>query len=165
MLFDNLSEMKSFGFLGFEEVQSLMNNNCSNVPHKKGVYFVIKYDDPPEFFMKSVGGNFKRKDPTVPIERLQRKWVNNTLVVYIGQSGGGTSSENLNSRLNTYMSFGQSNPVGHWGGRLIWQLKHNRKLKICWKSTPDQDPREVEKGLIKDFEDHYGNKPFANIRS
>lgn len=156
--------MKTAGFMGFEEIQSLMNNTCSNVPNEKGIYFVLKYDDPPEFLTKSVGGHFKGKDPTVPIDKLKKKWINNTLVAYIGQSGGGDSNETMDSRLNTYMRFGQSNPVGHWGGRYIWQLKHNRKLKICWKSLPDQDPREIEKELIKEFEMHYKKKPFANLR-
>lgn len=165
MLFDNLTEMKSSGFFGFEEIQSLMNNNCTNVPERKGIYFVLTDEISPEFLSQSVGGHFKGKNPTVNISKLYQKWVNNSVVIYIGQAGGGTSKETLNDRLKTYMSFGKENPVGHWGGRYIWQLKNNRRLKICWKSISNDDPEKVEKSLIKEFESQFGKKPFANIRS
>ncbi|MCH8034838.1 MAG: hypothetical protein IH950_13915 [Bacteroidetes bacterium] len=140
----------------------MMNNNCTNVPDKKGIYFVI-IDEPVEFLQKSVGGRFKRKNPTVPLQKLKDRWVDNTLVVYIGQSGGGTSSATINKRMKQFMKFGQGQPVGHWGGRLIWQIKNNRKLKICWKTLTNNDPREIEKELIQQFENHYFKKPFANI--
>ena len=164
MHFDNISEIEAAGFQGFEEIQSLMNNKCQNVPSEKGIYFVLKYVVPPEFLSTSVGGHFKGKDPTVDLQKLKSKWVDNTLVVYIGQAGGRDSKETLFDRLKTYMSFGNGNPVGHWGGRYIWQLKNNRKLNICWKPVTDDDPERVEKELIKKFENHYGKKPFANIR-
>lgn len=163
MLFDDISEMRSFGFLGFEEIQSLMNNNCTNVPDRKGIYFVLRNEEPVEFLVNSVGGHFKGKNPTVDIEKLKMNWVDNTLVVYIGQTGGGPSDATLSKRMKQYMKFGQGQPVGHWGGRYIWQLKDNRKLKICWKSLPNDDPREIEKNLIQQFENHYNKKPFANI--
>lgn len=163
MLFDNISEMKSFGFFGFEEIQSLMNNNCTNVPDRKGIYFVLRNEGPREFLPNSVGGHFKEKNPTVPTQTLEDRWVDNALVVYIGQSGGGSSDATLNKRMKQFMKFGQGQPVGHWGGRLIWQIKDNKKLKICWKSLPNDDPREFEKELIQQFENHYSKKPFANI--
>ncbi|GIK61827.1 MAG: hypothetical protein HND40_06610 [Ignavibacteriota bacterium] len=163
MLFDNLTEIKSAGFFGFEEIQSLMNNNCTNVPERKGIYFVLTDELNPEFLSQSVGGHFKGKNPTVSVPDLQSKWVEKTLVVYIGQAGGGASDATLKKRLRQFMKFGQGQPVGHWGGRLIWQLKNNRKLKICWKTLITEDPREVEKNLIQQFENHYYKKPFANI--
>ena len=165
MLFNNISEMNSYGFLGFEEIQYLMNNNCENVPERKGVYFVLKDSIHSEFLDRSVGGHFKGKDPTVDLQKLKSKWVDDTLVVYIGQAGGGDSKETLFDRLKTYMSFGRGNPVAHWGGRYIWQLQNSRKLKVCWKTIPNFDPEVIEKNLIKEFENHYGKKPFANIRS
>ncbi len=164
MLFDDILEMKSFGFLGFEEIQSLMNNNCTNVLERKGIYFVLRNDEPVAFLVNNVGGHFKDKNPTVDIEKLKHKWVKNTLVVYIGQAGGNKSKETLNKRLKTYMSFGKGDPAAHWGGRFIWQLKNNSQLRICWKSINDSDPEIVEKAMIKDFEVTYGKKPFANIR-
>lgn len=52
---------------------------------------------------------------------------------------------------------------GHWGGRLIWQLKIHRDLLYCWKPTPDDDPREVEKTLIDRYVNQFGKKSFANL--
>lgn len=163
MLFNNISEMKSYGFLGFEEIQSLMNNNCDNVPDRKGIYFVLRDPIQSEFLDRSVGGHFKGKDPTIATQIFSNRWIDETLVVYIGQSGGGTSAATLKKRMRQFMKFGQSQPVGHWGGRLIWQIKDNRKLKICWKSVVEGDPRAVEKNLIQQFENIYSKKPFANI--
>jgi len=37
-------------------------------------------------------------------------------------------------------------------------------LVVCWKTTPNADPRTVEKGLIEEFEATYGKRPFANLR-
>lgn len=62
-----------------------------------------------------------------------------------------------------YMKFGKGEPVGHWGGRYIWQLKDNKKLIVCWRTTTNEDPRVIEKEMIETFESSYGGKPFANI--
>lgn len=43
------------------------------------------------------------------------------------------------------MSFGQGKPVGHWGGRLIWQLEDVKDLIVCWKVLEKEEPRDVEK--------------------
>lgn len=165
MLFDSISDMIKFGFIGFEEIQTLLDNKCSNVPKEKGIYFVLKYDEPPEFLFNSVGGHYKGNDPTVPIEVLKKRWNDSASVIYIGQAGGKDSKQNLSDRLKKYMRFGQGKKTSHWGGRLIWQLKNNRRLKVCWKSILEQDPETIEKELIKEFEHYFGKKPFANLRT
>ena len=158
-----IKKMKSTGFSGFESIQSLINNDCINVPDEKGIYFVLKDIGKVEFLKASIGGHFKGKDPTVSVQLLNDRWVEGPLVIYIGQSGGGSSQATLKRRLKQFMKFGQGLPIGHWGGRLIWQLKDNRKLKICWKSYINDDPRLIEKALIVNFNQVYGKNPFANI--
>lgn len=66
--------------------------------------------------------------------------------------------------MKQFMKFGLGQPVGHWSGRLIWQIKNQKKLKICWKSLPNDDPREIEKNLIRQFENQYNKKTFCKYQ-
>ena len=97
------------------------------------------------------------------IQELKSNWVDKTIVVYIGKAGSDTSSATLKSRLKQYFCFGQGKNIGHWGGRLIWQLASSNNLVVCWKSLSSEDPRIFEGKLIKDFVTQYGNRPFANL--
>lgn len=163
MLYDNINEMKEFGFKGFETVETLMMYECSQVPKQKGIYFVLNNNGTPSFRQKSVGGHFKKRNPTVSVNELKENWVDDALVVYIGKAGGFNSRATLQSRLKQYMRFGEGEPVGHWGGRLIWQLENNKDLTICYKTLSSSEPRDEEKKLILDFETNYGKMPFANL--
>ena len=89
-------------------------------------------------------------------------WIENTAVLYIGKAGPGRTAT-LKSRLQAYIQFGQGRPVGHRGGRYIWQLLHSCDLVVCWKATGSLSPRDVEKELIREFEVRYRELPFANI--
>ena len=60
------------------------------------------------------------------------------------------------------MRFGSGNEVGHWGGRLIWQLADADDLIVCWCET-EEDSRDVERNLIEKFTDEFGDRPFANL--
>ncbi|MGD9487151.1 MAG: hypothetical protein AB7W47_03975 [Calditrichaceae bacterium] len=163
MRFESMKDIKAEGFTGFEKIGALMSNECVNVPNVKGIYLVL-INEKPNFLEKNTGGHFKRKNPTVPISILESNWVDNAIVIYIGKAGGGTSKATLKSRLKQYMKFGSGQPVGHWGGRLIWQLSDNKEFTICWKATPNDNPRELEKDLIAEFENNYSKKPFANLQ-
>lgn len=165
-MFHNLEQLQSRGFQGFSTVDDLMNSRCKNVPTDQGVYLVLyPLSVPPSFLNESVGGHFKRKNPTVPTADLKSKWVSNTIVVYIGKAGGASSGATLKSRLTQYMRFGMGEPVGHWGGRYIWQIENNRSLLVCWKSLTDTEPRDFESRLIDAFVQEYGVLPFANLTS
>ena len=154
--------MKEFDFIGFETIDTLMLYECSQVPKQKGIYFVLN-QEPSNFLQNSVGGHFKGKNPTVSINELKNNLVEDTLVVYIGKAGGSNSRATLHSRLKQYMRFGEGEPVGHWGGRLIWQLENHRELTVCYKTLANSEPREEEKKLILEFESIHGNIPFANL--
>lgn len=163
MIFREIFEFQERGFEGFVPVSDLMRSKCCEVPEVPGVYCVLRPNaTPPRFLNQSSGGHFKGKDPTVTVHLLERKWVNSAVVLNIGKAGG-KGEATLKSRINQYMLFGQGKPVGHKGGRYIWQLHDSQDLILCWKPTPGSMPRDVEKVLIREFEEAYQGLPFANL--
>lgn len=163
MDFNRIEEIKKAGFSGFRKMCDLFID-CSEIPKVKGVYLVLNPDyKKPEYLQIGTGGYFKGKNPNVDLAYLEGNWANNSLVVYIGKAGSDTGSATLRSRLRQYFGFGQGKNIGHWGGRLIWQLKNSSQLIVCWKPLPDGNPREVEGDLIKQFVLVFGKRPFANL--
>jgi len=167
MDFESVNSIKSHGFVGFITIAELQTTACCDVPDEPGVYLVIRKDPhPPKFLSKSKGGHFKGENPTVPKRKLQSKWVTGPKVIYIGKAGGLGKSATLKSRLLQYMRFGLGKPVGHKGGRYIWQLDGAGVLEVCWKPTPDENPAVVESRLIQEFKTKYDKqRPFANLRN
>ncbi|MBW8001377.1 MAG: hypothetical protein FVQ80_05080 [Planctomycetes bacterium] len=163
-MFKSIEAIEKAGYKGFTTTKDLAISECKDVPKVKGIYFVLNTIEKCHFLTESVGGHFKKKNPTVALSELKSNWVEDTIVIYIGQAGGGKSNATLYSRLKQYMKFGQGQPVGHWGGRLIWQLRNHKDLLICWKTTPEEDPRLIEKNLIHDFTKLYSKRPYANLR-
>jgi len=80
-------------------------------------------------------------------------------VVYIGKA------TRPPRRLRQFRDFGAGKPVGHWGGRLIWQLADADELVVAWKITASEDPLEAERSLLGRFRGEYGSLPFANFRT
>lgn len=157
--FESIQEIAKDGFSGFLTVSALQASACCEIPTEPGVYLVLLPDAvPPVFLDQSVGGRFKGRDPTVSIAELQRAWIPEATVLYIGKAAG-----SLRSRVLQYMRFGEGSPVGHWGGRYIWQLQEVGSLIFCWKLTQQENPSVVEGWLIKEFKRKYdGRIPFAN---
>jgi hypothetical protein len=152
------------GFLGFIESDALRGAKLSQVPSQPGVYIVLRDSvEPPAFAESSCGGHFKDKNPTVERSVLERNWVDGATVVYIGKAGGGTSSATLRERLTALLRFGEGKAVGHWGGRLIWQLGDCHRLLFCWRPSVTEDAFQVERALIQEFTSKYGAMPFANL--
>ena len=143
-----------FGWISFRELTT------TKPPPYQGVYVVARHNSlPPEYLDVSVGGHFKGIDPTMDIAVLQNKWVDDAIVVYIGKA------TNLRARLGQYRRYGLGRPVGHQGGRYIWQLADHADLLVAWRETPDEAPHVVETRMIADFtEKHDGRHPFANLR-
>jgi hypothetical protein len=151
------------GFSGYVTVKKLKESSYNNIPDEQGVYVIIyDKDSPIEFLEENVGGHFKDRNPTVQISMLKANWVNNEKVIYIGQAGGNGSSATLRKRLRQYMKFGSGKPIGHWGGRYIWQLKDSDNLIVAWKPT-EEDPYVVESEMINEFRKIHGTRPFANL--
>jgi hypothetical protein len=164
--FSSLSTLRAAGFVGFSCIRDLYASRCQAVPQHPGVYLVVRGPaHAGTFSERSCGGRFKGKDPTVPVERLRRLWIDPAIVLYIGKAGGGDSGAGLKERLWVYMRFGAGEPVGHWGGRLIWQLENCHALTLCWRPAGGQDAAKLEGALIRRFAVRYGRRPFANLRN
>lgn len=158
-----MEDLEQAGFKGFNTVESLWDNS-SYIPKERGVYLVLRVSDTPcKYLVPGTGGFFKNKNPNIELKELENNWVHNAKVVYIGKAGSLEGSATLHSRLNQYLKFGKGKNIGHWGGRLIWQLKDSSELVICWKPLPSEDPRSAEKELIKAFVMKHGKRPFANL--
>lgn len=166
---NNVEELKQVGFEGFKTISELFLNQ-SNIPNERGVYLVLyNSSDKPKFLSKGVGGFFKGKNPNVSIAALNTNWIDNAIIIYIGQAGGirkgKWSDATLSKRLSAYMKFGQGQDIGHYGGRLIWQIEDYKNLVVCWKSFPNKsmDPKVYEDELLTNFKNDFGNRPFANL--
>jgi len=163
MDFNSIDDIKNTGFIGFKRIGKLFADD-SLIPTTRGVYMVLyTSSEPPVFLEKGSGGFFKGKNPNVSIAELKSNWVNDTQVVYIGKAGKESGSATLKSRLRQYFQFGQGRDIGHYGGRLIWQIQNFSDLLVCWKELPDEDPREVEYALLSEFMKRYNKLPFANL--
>lgn len=167
MEYRTIDDLKKAGFEEFRTVEKL-KEDLSDIPAVAGVYMVVyQGDGMPEFLENGTGGLKRKKDkngkvkitnPNVPVSELESNWVNGTCVVYIGKA------TTLSKRISQYLRFGNGENIGHWGGRLIWQIKDSKDLQLCWKPV-DTNPREEEKRLIADFKRQYdGKRPFANLQ-
>ena len=162
---DSIAELRRQGFEGFSTIGDLYVAGRTGIPDEPGVYLVLRTEvSPPEFLVEGTGGRFKGKNPNVPLSDLRREWVQGALVVYVGQTGSGGRAT-LRRRIARMLRFGHGASVGHWGGRLIWQLKGSERLLVCWKPIAEPAPRKVESALIRSFKSmHGGKRPFANLR-
>lgn len=174
MKFKSIEDLKRAGFGGFVPVSKLKSDGI-HAPEdslaeadlgRPGVYMVVRTDDAePVFVPEGSGGHFKGRNPNVPAGELQANWVKDTCVVYIGKAGGGTSRATLRKRIGQYIRFGSGEPVGHWGGRYIWQLEDADDLLFCWRAAKEsEDAKDLESKLIADFKSQYGGaRPLANL--
>ena len=148
------------GFGGFLTINELNSKKSVDIPNESGVYLIVRDCEAyPSFLDVGTGGRFKGKDPNVSRSILESRWIEDTLIVYIGCSG------NLRRRTGQLIRFGTGSPVGHWGGRLIWQLKDSKQLRVCWKMVRGDKPAVVKGKLLETFSTiHGGRLPFANYR-
>lgn len=162
MDFNSIENITNEGFSGFVKIKDLIHN-YTVVPNMKGIYLVLYLGHTaPEFLLKGTGAFFKGKNPNIEIIGLKNKWVNDTIVLYIGKTSGEEVEHTLQARVKHYLQFGQGKSVGYHGGRYIWQIKNSEDLVICWKPLEKDDPETIESELIREFVTKYGTVPFAN---
>lgn len=151
------------GFEGFVTVTSLLGRTTRDIPQKPGVYAVVREAEaPPRFLRSSPAGWFKGVDPTVDTAILRARWLAATPVLYLGKAtAGGTGRRNLSKRITELIEFGTGRPVGHRGGRYLWQVAGSSRFVVAWRT--DDLPTAAENALLRDFEVQYGQLPFANI--
>jgi hypothetical protein len=150
------ADLEARGFVGFESTASLRKTRCRGLPATPGVYVVARSADaPPRFRNASLGGWFKGKDPTVARDVLRGRWIEGTPILYVGKA------TSLRSRVRQLVDFGVGKPIGHWGGRLLWQVEGSASFLVAWQRSID--PRAEESGLLAEFVEAYGALPFANL--
>lgn len=118
----DLEDLLGRGFAGFLPVAQLAASRYATVPLESGTYVVLRAKGgAPAFLERGRGGWWKGRDPTVPVERLEREWVHGAQTVYIGKAAS------LRERVGLLVTFASGEPVMHWGGRLLWQLERGSK--------------------------------------
>lgn len=149
--------LSRLGFSGFKTVAQLRDTDCHSVPEGPGVYVVFSVDPEVRFRDSSSGGHFKGREPSVPTRVLEEKWVDGAEVLYLGRS------IDLRRRVRTLVRFGAGRPVGHWGGRYLWQLDDSESLIVAWLDSAE--PEASETHLLQLFREEFGGHlPFANLR-
>lgn len=163
---DSIAALEAAGFAGFLTIGQLHTNSCLDVPNARGVYVVLTRSSAPhQFRLQSSAPVWRGKEPAVPLDELAEHWVSGATVLYVGRARGPGVRSRLRQRIKRYLRFGHGKVVAHWGGRLIWQLGEVSRLAVAWRASDDsEDPAEVEARLLRDFEEHYGALPFANLR-
>lgn len=152
--------LEDVGFEGWIPARSLYRDV---VPKGVGgVYLAYRApNEPPTFLPRSSAGPHKGRNPTIPVGDLQRAWVPESQVVYIGKANL-TPRSDLRRRVWAYVRQGRGATAGHWGGRATWQLADSSDLLIAWMAT-DRDPRAVEREMLAVFVKNHGRLPFANL--
>jgi hypothetical protein len=154
----NRAELEHYGFEGWIPLISAARS--SHLPTSPGVY-AVSYGGsrPSTWATDSVGGWHKGRSPSVKSPELDANWVDETDIVYIGKT-----DRTLAKRITEFARFGNGEPVGHWGGRLIWQLPEPSQLMIGWKALQLATAISTETHLLTQFHAAFGKLPFANLR-
>ena len=157
------------GFAGFVTFDELLTGGLADVPDGDGVYVVVRtLTGPPSFLGASLGGRHKGKDPTIPMDTLEAKWVDDAVVLYVGRAPRNAKGERgLRTRVGEYAKFGAGRNIGHWGGRYIWQLEEQGTLLVAWRECSEGHTAAGDEAeLVSEFRrQHGGRLPFANIAS
>jgi hypothetical protein len=152
----DIADLRKRGFVGFVPIERF----DGQPPFVSGVYAVVREaTHVPRFLERSPASWYKRKDPTVPVERLKAEWVADVQTLYLGKAAS------LSERIGLLVDFSRAGPdrsVFHQGGKLLWQLDCFDELLVAWKVEPDFEG--VEADLQGEFIDAYGRLPFANLR-
>jgi hypothetical protein len=153
----DLDDLRERGFGGFLPIGRLTRPESNELPVDGGVYVVVRVaEGAPRFLACSRGGWWKKKDPTVSLQRLEREWVDGTPTLYIGKA------MSLRERVGELVRFADGEPVRHWGGRLLWQVEQCEDFLLGWRPAPGYGEHETR--LIDEFFNVFGCLPFANLK-
>lgn len=157
------AELRAAGFVGFLTVAQLRADACAPVPTQPGIYVVLRASDAlPRFLAHSPAGWFKGVDPTETVSVLQARWVSDTPLMYVGKATAGSQRRrHLRKRLTELLDFGSGRPIGHRGGRYLWQIEGSDGFLVAWR--PAENPTSAENEVLRAFLAAHGTLPFANI--
>jgi hypothetical protein len=155
--------LRAAGFVGFVTVAQLRADACGPVPTRPGIYVVLRASDaPPRFLRDSPAGWFKGVDPSETVSVLRARWVLGAPLLYVGKATAGRQQRrHLRKRLGELLGFGAGRPIGHRGGRYLWQIEGSDGFLVAWR--PDDDPTAAENEVLRAFTAGYGSCPFANV--
>lgn len=160
----NRSTLEKLNFTGYFPIEQL-RKNIQLIPDQPGVYVLITPNPSQKRFLeKGSGGYFKGKEPNISLFALEKEWVQGAEIVYIGKAGGSSSKSTLRKRLKQYFDFGAGKVVGHYGGRLVWQLAESESLIVAWLPCLNIESSTLESNLINEFKNAWGQRPFANLK-
>jgi hypothetical protein len=133
--------LEGAGFRGFVTFDALEPSTVSPDP---GVYVVLRdADSRPTLLEVSVGGHFKGRNPSVPVQVLDKRWVHGASVLYIGKA------TSLRTRLRQFREFGadvrsatgEGGTSGRSGPRVSFswlggsaRIPERRKVDCCERS-------------------------------
>ena len=151
-------ELEQRGFNNW--IPLLGADRSTALPRQPGVY-AVSYGEarPKSWPNESCGGWHKKRNPAVDPARLNLEWVDGTDIVYLGRT-----DRTLAKRIGEFARFGSGQLVGHWGGRLIWQLPRPDLLTIGWLPLDPGLAAERESALLAEFVSVFDRLPFANLR-
>ena len=153
-------DLEAAGFQGWLTWDALRTSDFSAVTSGPAAYVVYRTaDTAPSFLPANPGGRFKDKDPTAPLQTLSSNWVAGAHAIYVGKA------DVADRRLKQFARFGAGEPVGHWGGRYMWQLADSAELLVAWHAISwAERARDYEKRLLTRFGELFdGHRPFANL--
>jgi len=161
---DSIESLEREGFSGFLTVGQLHRSGCLEVPDAPGVYVVLRRERAPHpFLRRSTAPVWRRRDPTVPIPTLEARWHADATLLYVAGAPGPGVRSRLRQRIKRMLRFGHGSVVGHWGGRLLWQLGEAGRLVVAWRACETGEEAEaLTTELLRRFESHHGGPPFAN---
>lgn len=163
-MYTTIASIQHAGFTGFHPITRLWQDYTC-IPRLPGIYVVAQQaDELPVFVDLGTGGLFKGRDPNYSVVDLANRWIAGCSVLYVGKAGGRAYEATLQSRIRQYLDFGRGKPVGHRGGRAIWQLANHPQLLVAWRPITEGDPTSEESAMIRGIKTYYGKRPFANRR-
>ena len=148
-------EMQEFSLRGRFTVPQLRDGQVSTAPDGPGIYSVWRVaETAPRFAKKSTAGHYLGREPTIDVEELQARWVVDAALLYVAKSA------NVRTRVRLLIDFADGKPVGHWGGRALWQLADADDLLVAWAAN--DDPGSTLAAVLAHFAaKHGGALPFA----
>jgi hypothetical protein len=83
-------------------------------------------------------------------------------VRYVGKATADSQRRrHLRKRLAELIDFGAGRPIGHRGGRYLWQIEDSDGFLVAWRQ--DGNPAAAENEVLRTFAGTHGSFPFANI--
>lgn len=155
--------LRGRGFTGFTPFRDL---KLDNVPPGPGIYAVLRgTGNDHEVLESSGGGHFKGKNPTADPMTVRLRLDVPSALLYVGKADSGSrGTRGLRARIAELTRFGRGEPVGHWGGRYLWQLSDAQALRVAWLPVGGTTAREAESSYFDEFIAVHGQLPFANLR-